>query len=112
MGIPIANRLLLHFTPRSIVVDGLNSAIVHKDIITDEMIDRYWDFIRMSGTREATIIRSRIRDKRIRDDIPNIKIPTLILWGENDRTIPVEAAYAFHTAIAYRNSSCTPTPGT
>jgi pimeloyl-ACP methyl ester carboxylesterase len=100
MGIPIANRLLLHITPRSLVVDGLNSAIVHKDIITDEMIDRYWDFIRMDGTREATIIRSRIRDKRIRDDIPNIKTPTLILWGEEDRTIPVEAAYAFHAAIA------------
>jgi pimeloyl-ACP methyl ester carboxylesterase len=100
MGIPIANRLLLHITPRSLVVDGLNSAIVHKDIITDEMIDRYWDFIRMDGTREATIIRSRIRDKRIRDDIPNVKTPTLILWGEDDRTIPVEAAYAFHAAIA------------
>src|SRR5262249_29496907 len=50
MGIPIANRLLLHITPRSLVVDGLNSAIVHKDIITDEMIDRYWEFIRMDGT--------------------------------------------------------------
>jgi pimeloyl-ACP methyl ester carboxylesterase len=100
MGIPVANRLLLHITPRSVVVDALNSAVVHKEIITDEMIDRYWDFIRMSGTREATIIRSRIRDKRIRDEIPDIKTPTLILWGEDDRTIPVEAAYAFHTAIA------------
>jgi pimeloyl-ACP methyl ester carboxylesterase len=100
MGIPFANRLLLHITPRSLVVDGLNSAIVRKDIITDEMIDRYWDFIRMAGTREATITRSRIRDKPIRNDIPNIKTPTLILWGENDRTIPVEAAYAFHAAIA------------
>jgi len=99
MGIPIANRLLLHITPRSLVVDGLNSAIVHKDIITDEMVDRYWDFIRMAGTREATITRSTIRDKPIRNDIPKIKTPTLILWGENDRTIPVEAAYAFHAAI-------------
>src|SRR5262245_60680686 len=100
MGIPIANRLLLHITPRSLVVDGLNSAIVHKEIITDEMIDRYWDFSRMAGTREATIVRNKIRDKPIRNDIPNIKTPTLILWGENDRTIPVEAAYAFHAAIA------------
>jgi pimeloyl-ACP methyl ester carboxylesterase len=100
MTIPIANRLLLHITPRSLIVDGLNSAIVHKEIITDEMIDRYWDFIRMNGTREATITRGRIRDKRIRDDIPNIKTPTLILWGEDDRTIPLEAAHAFHAAIA------------
>ena len=100
MAVPIANRLLLHITPRSLVVSGLNSAIVHKEIITDEMIDRYWDFIRMDGTREATIIRSRIRDKRLKDDVPNVKTPTLILWGQDDRTIPVEAAYGFHAAIA------------
>jgi pimeloyl-ACP methyl ester carboxylesterase len=100
MAVPIANRLLLHITPRSLVVSGLNSAIVHKEIITDEMIDRYWDFIRMDGTREATITRSRIRDKRLKDDVPNIKTPTLILWGQDDRTIPVEAAYVFHAAIA------------
>jgi pimeloyl-ACP methyl ester carboxylesterase len=100
IGIPIANRLLLHITPRSLVVDGLNSAVVHKDIITDEMIDRYWDFIRMDGTRDATMTRAKIRDKPIRDDIANIKTPTLILWGEDDPTIPVEAAYAFHAAIA------------
>src|SRR5438445_387704 len=87
--------------PRSIPGSrGRNSAIIHKDIITDEMIDRYLDFIRMDGTRDATITRAKIRDKRIRDDIANIKTPTLILWGENDRTIPVEAAYAFHAAIA------------
>jgi hypothetical protein len=67
MGISMANRLLLYITPRSLVVDGLNSAIVHRDIITDEMIDRYLHFIRMDVTREATITRGRIRDKRIRD---------------------------------------------
>src|SRR5206468_6731653 len=96
IGIPIAIRLLLHITPRSLVVDGLNGAIVHKDIVSDEMIDRYWDFIRMDGTREATITRGRIRDKRIRDDIPNIKTPTLILWGEVERIFPVEAASDFY----------------
>lgn len=100
LSMPIANHLLLHITPRTLVVDALQSAIVHKDIITDEMIDRYWEFIRMDGTREATIARAVLRDRPIRNDIPNIKTPTLILWGEDDRTIPVEAAYAFHASIA------------
>src|SRR5207244_4529215 len=89
MSIPIANRLLLHITPRSLIVDGLNSAIVHKDIITDDMIDRYWDFIRMDGTREATITRGRIRHNRIRDDILDIETPSLILWCDDDLPIPV-----------------------
>ena len=100
MRTPIANRVLLYITPHSLVVEGLNDAIIHKDIITDEMIDRYWDFIRMDGTRDATITRANVRDKPIKDDIGNIKAPTLILWGEEDRTIRVDVAYAFQAAIA------------
>ena len=97
---PVINRVLLYITPRSLVFDGLNGAVSHKDIINDEMVDRYWDFVRMKGTREATIARVNIRDKRIKDRISSIKVPTLILWGEEDRIISVEAAYEFHSAIS------------
>ena len=97
---PVINRVLLYITPRSLVFDGLNGAVSHKDIINDEMVDRYWDFVRMKGTREATIARVNIRDKRIKDRISSIKVPTLILWGEEDRIISVEAAYEFHAAIS------------
>jgi pimeloyl-ACP methyl ester carboxylesterase len=97
---PVINRVLLYITPRSLVADGLNGAVSHKDIISDEMVDRYWDFVRMKGTREATIARVNIRDKRIKDRISSIKVPTLILWGEEDRIISVEAAYEFHAAIS------------
>ena len=51
---------MLHITPRSLVVEGLNDAIVRKSIITDAMIDRYWEFARMEGTREATAERFRL----------------------------------------------------
>ena len=97
---PVINRVLLYITPRSLVFDGLNGAVSHKDIINDEMVDRYWDFVRMKGTREATIARVNIRDKRIKDRIGSIKVPTLILWGDEDRIISVEAAYEFHAAIS------------
>ncbi len=36
---PVANQLLLHITPRSLVTEGLNDAVVHKEIITDAMVD-------------------------------------------------------------------------
>jgi pimeloyl-ACP methyl ester carboxylesterase len=97
---PVINRVLLYITPRSLVFDGLNGAVSHKDMINDEMVDRYWDFVRMKGTREATIARVNIRDKRIKDRISSIRVPTLILWGEEDRIISVEAAYEFHAAIS------------
>ncbi len=50
---PVLNKILLHITPRSLVQEGLNDAIVHKQIITDKMIDQYWEFARMEGSRAA-----------------------------------------------------------
>ena len=98
--IPVLNQLVLHITPRSLVVEGLNDAIVRKSIITDRMIDGYWGFARMQGTREATVARfSLARDSFVKDHIAAIKAPALILWGEQDHLIPVAAAREFHAAI-------------
>ncbi|HTQ12575.1 MAG TPA: alpha/beta hydrolase [Rhizomicrobium sp.] len=98
--VPVANEILLHITPRSLVTEGLNDAIVHKEIITGKMVDSYWDFARMAGTREATLERFNTPyDNAVAANIAAIRAPTLILWGEEDRLIPVEAAYKFHKAI-------------
>jgi len=93
---PILNQALLYITPRSLVVEGLNDAIVRKAIITDAMIDQYWDFARMAGTRAATAARfQEPEDSYIVDHVGAIRMPTLILWGEEDHLIPVVAAHEF-----------------
>lgn len=98
--VPLLNKVLLHITPRSLVVEGLNDAIVHKKIITRRMVDMYWDFARMAGTREATLIRFRLPvDDTVKEHIGDIKAPTLILWGKDDHLIPVQTAASFHAAI-------------
>ena len=98
--LPVVNRLLLHITPRSMVAEGLNSAVVRKAALTDQMIDQYWDFARMTGTRRATLTRFRLPpDDFVRDHVGAIKAPTLILWGKEDRLIPVAAAHAWAEAI-------------
>lgn len=97
---PFINKVLLHITPRSLVVEGLNDAIVRKSIITNRMIDMYWDFARMDGTRQATLVRFRLPwNTDVKDHIGDIKAPTLILWGEEDHLVPVDAARQFAAAI-------------
>jgi pimeloyl-ACP methyl ester carboxylesterase len=97
---PVLNKLLLFITPRSIVKEGLNDAIVHKQIITDRMIDQYWEFARMEGSRRANAERFQLPwTNDVKEHIGDIKAPTLILWGEQDQLIPVESAHAFHKDI-------------
>lgn len=98
--IPVVNRIMLHVTPRSLVVEGLDKAIVHKEIITDAMIDSYWDFARMEGTRPATIARfSDNPDTYVRDHTTALRMPVLILWGEEDGLIPVAIAHDWQKAV-------------
>lgn len=98
--IPVVNQLLLRVTPRSLVVEGLNKAIVNKRIVTDAMIDSYGDFARMEGTRQATLARFQLPwDTYVQDHTAALKMPVLILWGEGDRLIPVVNAHDWARAV-------------
>jgi pimeloyl-ACP methyl ester carboxylesterase len=98
--VPVLGNLLLHVTPRSLVEEGLEDAVVRRKILTDTMIDQYWDFARMEDTRQATLARFRLpQDTYVRDHISRIKAPTLILWGSDDRLLPVAGARAWAKAI-------------
>jgi len=100
LRLPVLNQILLHVTPRSFVADSLNDDIVHKSVLTNAMIDRYWDFIRMAGTREAEFARRGLpKNTYVLDHIAGIKAPTLILWGDDDHDVPVSDAHAYAEKI-------------
>jgi pimeloyl-ACP methyl ester carboxylesterase len=98
--IPVLNEILLYVTPRVFVTEGLDDAIVRKTIIDDRMIDNYWDFARMQGTREATLRRFQTpADNFVANNAGHIRAPTLIIWGEEDRLVPLEAGRLYAHAI-------------
>jgi len=97
---PVLNQVLLHITPRSLVAQTLSSVIVRKSILADGTIDQYWEFARMTGTRQATFVRFGLpRDAYIKDHIGAIQAPTLILWGKEDPDIPVADGHLYAQAI-------------
>jgi pimeloyl-ACP methyl ester carboxylesterase len=64
------------------------------------MIDSYWDFARMKGTRQATLARFQLPwDTYVQDHTRAITVPTLILWGEQDGLIPVSTAHDWERAV-------------
>lgn len=89
-----------HFTPRGLVEKSLKQTVYDPSIVTDEMIDRYWELVRYPGNRRATALRAladREPEKAAR--MPEITVPTLILWGEEDKLIPVAAAHEFDNRL-------------
>ncbi|BDI60584.1 alpha/beta fold hydrolase [Qipengyuania nanhaisediminis] len=94
MRTPGLNRIAEHITPRSLVEQSFRQSVSNEDVVTEEAIDRYWELLRYPGNRAATVRRSA-RDWTYLDakDVGAIDVPTLVMWGDEDSLISVDAAY-------------------
>ena len=89
---PGINLLVEQITPRSLIRQSLEQSVSVKSIVTEPMVDRYWELLRYPGNRHATLLRfSQPYDPLTEAEIAGVKVPTLILWGEEDRLIPLAA---------------------
>lgn len=93
--------ILENVTPRTLVAEGLTKSVSNTSIITEEMIDRYWHLVRHPGNRRATGLRfAWYRTAGSRDlPVEDIALPALILWGDEDRLIPLESGQAMHSRM-------------
>ncbi len=91
---PGVNLLAEQITPRSLIRQSLEQSVSVKSVASEAVVDRYWELLRYPGNRRATLARfSQPYDPLSAADIATVKVPTLILWGEEDRIIPVEAGH-------------------
>lgn len=83
-------------TPRGLVEEGLLKSVSVKSIVTEEMVDQYWELVRHPGNRQATAQRFASYRQSGTGDMPveDIGLSSLIIWGDEDGLIPVEAGYA------------------
>lgn len=98
---PGARELMLNITPRSIIADGVRQSFGDARLVTDAMIDRYWELLRYPGNRQATL--DRFTTPRAVTDpvrLAALQVPTLILWGERDRLLPASGARWFGERIS------------
>lgn len=98
---PGINRTVEWFSPRAVFATSLHQTVANQAIVTEAMIDRYWELNRYPGNRRATRIRSQTADRNAPEsaNLRNIKAPTLILWGARDTLIPVSGAGWFAARI-------------
>jgi pimeloyl-ACP methyl ester carboxylesterase len=89
---PGINLLVEQITPRSLIAQSLEQSVSVQSVASEAAVTRYWELLRYPGNRRATLKRfSQPYDPLGEGEIAAVTTPTLILWGEEDRVIPVEA---------------------
>lgn len=99
---PAARALMKDLDLSTLVEDGLKKSFVDQRFVTEEMIDRYSALSRGPGHRGALLQLSASgpdQRKASREILSRLRVPTLILWGEQDNLIPVSHASRFEDAI-------------
>jgi pimeloyl-ACP methyl ester carboxylesterase len=106
---PILSKIFLKITPKFIIEKSLKDVYTDDTKVTQALIDQYHDMATRVGNREAFLSRKNVGFGNNYLQIPTIKLPTLILWGEDDNWIKVDNAYKFQkdlpndTLIIYKN---------
>ena len=91
--VPVIRDVVAGITPRWLVADGLHGAVSVKSVLSEAAIDRYWELLRYPGNRTATIQRFAQGYGSVTPaELSQVTVPTLILWGREDRFIPVASA--------------------
>lgn len=102
MRTPVIKEAARLIAPRSIFEKSIKNTMSVQSKIDDALIDRYWELNRFPGNREATM--KRFSDPRgigsgSKEKLSTIKVPVMIMWGEDDKLIPVSSARWFADAI-------------
>lgn len=98
---PGINKLMQWITPRSVFEKSLHGSVSNHAIITPAMVDQYWELNRYPGNRKATgqrFAQYATRQTNVAR-LGEIRTPTLILWGAEDKLIPVSGADWFAARI-------------
>ncbi len=91
--VPLARDILASVTPRWIIDRSLRQSVSVESIVTPEMVDRYWELLLYPGNRDATLTRfSQYSEPADGDALRSLSVPTAIIWGREDRLIPVSVA--------------------
>lgn len=104
MRTPVLGWLALHIlSPRQSAKTVLKNGYYNRRLITEEQIANYAEPIGSPGGRYALLQTAKgVIPKDINNIIaryPSISVPTLILWGLDDRVIPLEIGNMLHAAI-------------
>ena len=97
---PLLQPLMRNTLPRGLVERSVRNVYGDAAKVTPDLVDLYYDMTQRAGNRRALGLRMQQIVPRAPERIATLKVPTLILWGGQDRLIPPENAQKFAKDIA------------
>ena len=100
-AIPALRPVIANLLPRSMIESSVRNVYGDPGKVTPELVERYYELTLREGNRGA--LRERFKQSPGGENavlIKQVKQPTLILWGSEDRLIPPENAERFKQDIA------------
>lgn len=97
---PFGHGFIKMIDPRLFATDGLKSAYHNEALVTDAVIDRYVDLAMAKGHRDVLLSqRSQPEKPWTPADFHAIRVPVLVMAGEEDAIIPADDSRAIAAAI-------------
>ncbi len=98
--LPVIRDLVGGVLPRSLIARSLHQTVTVQSAVTPAVVDRYWELLRYPGDRRATLERFSLAypasDPTL---LARLTMPVLILWGRDDKLIPVASTAWFRRGI-------------
>jgi pimeloyl-ACP methyl ester carboxylesterase len=97
---PVLGSLMSEVLPRSLVESSLRNVYGQPCRVTPQLVDQYFDMATRAGNRQALVARfEQTQPGQLATRVPELAVPTLILWGGRDRLIPPENGERFAREI-------------
>src|SRR5438552_3210990 len=85
---PIVGEIEMELLIRPVVEVALRQRLFSRgERVTEEEVDEDWRSIRVPGTRRAALAAVRSSSRGYEGYLARIRIPTLVLWGTDDRIL-------------------------
>ncbi|QGZ97120.1 alpha/beta fold hydrolase [Terricaulis silvestris] len=100
---PVLGPAMSRLDNTRLIRDGLEASFVDRSLVTDAMVGRYSELARAPGHRDILLqmtLGFRERNFATPERLAPLRMPVLILTGDQDRLVPPEHAQQFHDAIA------------
>ena len=104
--------LMQYSLPKILVRHFMDAAFSDPQALSETLVNRYHDMLRAPGVRTAILDRA---DQTVYSNpIPSlqrIQVPTLLLWGANDRMIPSTQAAQYAQVLPHSQTVVLPNLG-